>query len=186
MRRRLPFSGRVGGEYYFANFTLTQQPLELTGNNTTLTSLVGTAVALSGDANTALVGGSGDSDYIGAAWAFARSGGGWTQQKLSGTGAEPRAPPSTEGSQQGFSAALSADGNTAIVGGPDDSAFALAYVKQHATTPELQKAALDSLIFKCNVLWSQLDALYFAYVEPALTPPGAFVPEPSASGAAAR
>lgn len=69
---------------------------------------------------------------------------------------------------------------------PDDSAFALAYVKEHATTPELQKAALDSLIFKCNVLWSQLDALYFAYVEPALTPPGAFVPDVSASGAAAR
>jgi pyrroloquinoline-quinone synthase len=26
------------------------------------------------------------------------------------------------------------------------------------------------------VLWAQLDALYFAYVEPGLIPPGAFVP----------
>jgi hypothetical protein len=26
------------------------------------------------------------------------------------------------------------------------------------------------------VLWAQLDALYFAYVEPKLIPPGAFVP----------
>jgi len=29
-------------------------------------------------------------------------------------------------------------------------------------------------------LWSQLDALYFAYVEPRLVPPGAFVPDNSA------
>jgi pyrroloquinoline-quinone synthase len=26
-------------------------------------------------------------------------------------------------------------------------------------------------------LWSQLDALHFAYVEPRLVPPGAFVPK---------
>jgi len=32
------------------------------------------------------------------------------------------------------------------------------------------------LIFKTDVLWAQLDALYFAYVEPALTPPGAYRP----------
>jgi pyrroloquinoline-quinone synthase len=31
------------------------------------------------------------------------------------------------------------------------------------------------------VLWAQLDALYFAYVEPGLTPPGAFVPGRTAS-----
>ncbi len=60
---------------------------------------------------------------------------------------------------------------------PDDSAFALAYVKQHAVTVEQQDAALKSLIFKCDVLWAQLDALYLAYVDPRLPPPGAFVPE---------
>jgi pyrroloquinoline-quinone synthase len=27
------------------------------------------------------------------------------------------------------------------------------------------------------VLWSQLDALYLAYYEPGMIPPGAFVPE---------
>ncbi len=31
--------------------------------------------------------------------------------------------------------------------------------------------------FKCDVLWTQLDALYLAYVEPGMIPPGAFVPE---------
>jgi pyrroloquinoline quinone (PQQ) biosynthesis protein C len=30
--------------------------------------------------------------------------------------------------------------------------------------------------FKCDVLWSQLDALNHAYVTPGLVPPGAFRP----------
>ena len=60
---------------------------------------------------------------------------------------------------------------------PRDVAFALDYVKRHAKTPGDQVAARNALIFKCNVLWSQLDALYFAYVDPGFIPPGAFVPE---------
>ena len=36
---------------------------------------------------------------------------------------------------------------------------------------------LDALRFKCGVLWSQLDALHFAYVAPGVIPPGAFVPD---------
>ncbi len=61
---------------------------------------------------------------------------------------------------------------------PTDVAFALSYVKMHADTPEKQAQVLDTLRFKCDVLWVQLDALYFAYVEPGMIPPGAFVPEP--------
>ena len=37
-------------------------------------------------------------------------------------------------------------------------------------------AVLAALEFKCSVLWAQLDALHVAYVEPAMIPPGAFVP----------
>lgn len=59
---------------------------------------------------------------------------------------------------------------------PQDVAFALGYVKQHAVTRELQQAALDALTFKCDLLWAQLDALHHAYVVPALPPPGAFQP----------
>lgn len=58
-----------------------------------------------------------------------------------------------------------------------DVAFALGYVKQHARTREQQDQVLGALRFKCGVLWSQLDALHFAYVTPGLIPPGAFVPE---------
>jgi pyrroloquinoline-quinone synthase len=64
---------------------------------------------------------------------------------------------------------------------PTDVAFALAYVKQHADTPEKQAQVLETLGFKCDVLWAQLDALHFAYVEPRLIPPGAFVPEQTRS-----
>ena len=57
-----------------------------------------------------------------------------------------------------------------------DADFALAYVKAHARSSEQQAGVLDALRFKCNVLWAQLDALHFAYVDPGFVPPGAFVP----------
>jgi pyrroloquinoline-quinone synthase len=60
---------------------------------------------------------------------------------------------------------------------PRDSDFALAYVRDHATTPETQAAVCAALTFKCDVLWAQLDALHHAYVSPGMIPPGAFVPE---------
>lgn len=59
---------------------------------------------------------------------------------------------------------------------PQDSDFALAYVRQHARTGEQQQAVLAALRFKCDVLWSQLNGLYLAYVSPGIVPPGAFVP----------
>ena len=59
---------------------------------------------------------------------------------------------------------------------PRDADFAIAYVKEHATTPALQRQAMDALTFKCNVLWTQLDALYFAYVAPGMIPPDAWSP----------
>jgi pyrroloquinoline-quinone synthase len=59
---------------------------------------------------------------------------------------------------------------------PQDVAFALDYVKQHARTREQQEQVLDALRFKCDLLWAQLDALHFAYVSPGLPPPGAFRP----------
>ena len=60
---------------------------------------------------------------------------------------------------------------------PQDVDFALDYVKVHARTHTEQEAVLAALRFKCDVLWTQLDALYLAYVEPGMIPPGAFVPE---------
>ena len=63
-----------------------------------------------------------------------------------------------------------------LVQAPRDAGFALDYVKAHAHTPTERQAVCDALLFKTNVLWVQLDALYHAYVDGHI-PPGAFVPE---------
>lgn len=60
---------------------------------------------------------------------------------------------------------------------PRDADFALDYVKRNAKTPELREAVCQALLFKTDILWAQLDALYLAYVEPKMPPPGAFVPK---------
>jgi pyrroloquinoline-quinone synthase len=59
---------------------------------------------------------------------------------------------------------------------PQDVAFALDYVKRVPRTREEQEQVLAALRFKCDLLWAQLDALHFCYVEPGLPPPGAFRP----------
>jgi hypothetical protein len=96
--------------------TWTQQGGKLTGTGDT-TAKFGDGVALSADGDTALIGGDTDSGG-GAAWAFTRSGSTWTQQggKLTGAGA------SGDG-QFGDPVALSADGNTALIGGITDNSF---------------------------------------------------------------
>ena len=58
---------------------------------------------------------------------------------------------------------------------PRDVDFALAYVLEQANSAEKQDQVAAALTFKCNVLWSQLDALYAAYVEPGMIPPGCFL-----------
>ena len=56
-------------------------------------------------------------------------------------------------------------------------AFGLAWVLREANTPEREDLAVAALEFKTDVLWSQLDALYGAYVAPGLIPPGAWRPD---------
>jgi len=60
---------------------------------------------------------------------------------------------------------------------PRDAEFGKDFVIRKAHTRELQEAVLNAIRFKTDVLWAQLDALYFAYVAPGMIPPGAFVPE---------
>jgi hypothetical protein len=96
-----------------------QQGGKLVGSGAVGGAQQGISVALSADGNTAIVGGNADNTNTGAAWVFVRSGGMWTQQgnKLVGTGAVGAA-------QQGISVALSADGNTAMLGGRNDNSNA--------------------------------------------------------------
>jgi coenzyme PQQ biosynthesis protein C len=64
-----------------------------------------------------------------------------------------------------------------ITQAPADAAFALRWATEHAETREDQELVCDALRAKCDILWAQLDALYFAYVQPGWPPPGAFRPE---------
>jgi hypothetical protein len=98
----------------------TQQSNKLIGTGYTNPARQGSSVALSGDGNTAIIGGPRDNKGAGAVWVFARGGGEWTQQgsKLVGTGTVATAQRNAE---QGYSIALSADGNTAVAGGPFDN-----------------------------------------------------------------
>jgi len=57
---------------------------------------------------------------------------------------------------------------------PEDARFALQWVTEHAITRADQELAIYALTAKCDILWAQLDAIYFAYVQPAWPPPGAF------------
>ena len=57
---------------------------------------------------------------------------------------------------------------------PEDAQFALQWVAENATTRMEQEMAIGALRAKCDILWAQLDAIYFAYVEPGWPPPGAF------------
>jgi coenzyme PQQ biosynthesis protein C len=57
---------------------------------------------------------------------------------------------------------------------PEDAKFAINYVFENAKTRQEQELATQALRDKCDILWAQLDALYFAYVQPGWPPPGAF------------
>jgi FG-GAP repeat protein len=109
----------VGAAWVFtrSGSTWSQQGPKLTGGGETGEGRFGVSVALSADGNTVLIGGPRDDSGVGAAWAFTRSGSTWSQQggKRTGTG-------ETGAGQFGRSVALSANGNTALVGGPEDDA----------------------------------------------------------------
>ena len=75
----------------------------------------GHSVALSADGNTAVVGGPYDNSYAGAAWVYRRNGIVWSQEGSKLVGA------AVGRAEQGYSVALSADGNTALAGGIADS-----------------------------------------------------------------
>jgi FG-GAP-like repeat/FG-GAP repeat len=92
-----------------------QRP-KLIGTNGSTDALQGFSVAVSADGNTALVGGPFDNSQAGAVWVCIRSGGVWSQQ-----GSKLTVTDNISNARFGYSVALSADGNTALIGGPADN-----------------------------------------------------------------
>lgn len=91
-------------------------------------------VALSADGNTAIVGIAGYGNNKGGAWVFVRNNGLWTQQgaRLLGSG-------SVGDAFQGTDVAISADGNTVVVGGSgDNSGIGAAWIFQRQGTGWVQ------------------------------------------------
>ncbi len=59
---------------------------------------------------------------------------------------------------------------------PKDVAFGLQWVLENAKSKTDQDEAVNALVFKTEVLWAQLDALYSAYVVENNIPPGGWQP----------
>ena len=102
--------------------TWTQQGAKLTGSEESAPQPnFGRGVALSAEGSLALIGGPdetvGTTIVAGAAWAFARSGEKWSQQGPKIT-AKGECCTGAEGGEFGFSIALSAEGNTALISAP--------------------------------------------------------------------
>ena len=114
-------NGGLGASWIFTrrNEVWRQQGAKLVGSDfmqITYCVQQGVSVSLSSNGNTAIVGGFGDNVAIGASWIFTRQNGEWHQlgNKLVGTGAIGNA-------WQGYAVSISGDGNSAIVGGPNDN-----------------------------------------------------------------
>jgi hypothetical protein len=104
-----------GAHYPLLIDPMIQQGEKLKGGEEREGAFFGDSVALSADGNTALIGGYGDSGDDGAAWVFTRTGSTWAQQ---GQKLSPPASLDSHSQQFGYSVALSADGNTALIGAP--------------------------------------------------------------------
>ena len=110
----------VGAAWIFTRTgtTWTQAGNKLVGTGAIGAAGQGASVAMSGDGNTALVGGYRDNSGTGAAWVWINNGN-WVQQaKLVGSGG---INPAVNGLAQAVAVSLSSDGNTALIGGPGDN-----------------------------------------------------------------
>ena len=116
-------NGGAGAVWVFtrdSSGTWSQQGQKLVGSGGTTIANQGISVVLSNDGNILVEGGYGDNGYAGAVWVFTRdSNGTWSQQgqKLVGTGGAGQ-------SFQGWSVALSADGNALVEAGDGDNSGA--------------------------------------------------------------
>ncbi len=128
-------NGNVGAAWVYTRTdgAWSQQGDKLVGTDALGTPLQGRSVSLSADGNTAIVGGFNDDSNTGAAWAYTRSAGVWSQQpgKLIGAGAVGNA-------KQGISVSLSADGKTMMMGGNyDDGRIGAAWVFHVPVKPQI-------------------------------------------------
>jgi hypothetical protein len=143
-----------GARYPLRVDPLIQQGEKLTGGGEQGEGQFGLTVALSADGDTALIAGSHDDDFAGSVWVFTRSGSSWVQQgeKLTSgeaggeTGEGCGEEAGEEAGECGFGRglALSADGDTALIGAPrsgDGKGAVWVYTRSGSTWTQGQKLA---------------------------------------------
>jgi len=122
-----PYEGTENGEFAGGAWIFTRSgsgwvrsgpPLQAPPGEEADEGHFGVSVALSADGGTALVGAESDDGERGSAWVFARTASGWMPQARLTGGGESGA------GAFGRSVALSADGDTALIGGPNDHRYA--------------------------------------------------------------
>jgi WD40 repeat protein len=92
------------------------QVARLVGTQAAGAAKQGNSVSLSADGRVIIVGGSGDDSNKGAVWVYKKTGAAWVQQ-----GAKIKGNNAVGSAKQGTSVSLSANGTTAIIGGPADN-----------------------------------------------------------------
>ena len=118
-----PFYGHGGGAWIFTRTgsTWSQQGSRINPSGEVGEGNFGTSVALSSEGSTALIGAPWDNSEAGAVWVFTRSGEAWAQQGNKLTGSEESGSGGFGEGAFGASVALSAEGDTALIGGPADT-----------------------------------------------------------------
>ncbi|MGH7488215.1 MAG: hypothetical protein ACREMY_21855, partial [bacterium] len=111
-------NGHTGGVWIWTRSggIWSQQGPMLVGSGAVGNAEQGISVSLSADGDTLGVGAPSDNNEIGAVWIWTRNGGIWFQQ-----GSKLLASDAVGSARQGQSVSLSADGNTAVVGGIHDN-----------------------------------------------------------------
>ncbi|MFN8286690.1 MAG: T9SS type A sorting domain-containing protein [Chitinophagales bacterium] len=137
----------LGGAWIFTRQgnTWAQQAI-LVGSSNDIKDNQGYSVAISADGNTALIGGCLGNDSLGAAWVFTRNGTVWTEQ------AKLVSANTTAHALQGYNVALSYDGNTALIGAPQDNdttGCSIVFVRNGSNWSEQAKIVGASPIGKC-------------------------------------
>jgi FG-GAP repeat len=111
-------NGNAGAAWVFARAgeSWAQQGPKLTGPQESGAGQFGGEVALSGDGNTALIGGPTDDGGVGAVWFFGRTEAVWSPE-----GSKVTVGEESGDAEVGRSVSLSNEGTTAVVSGPSDS-----------------------------------------------------------------
>ncbi|TAG09286.1 MAG: hypothetical protein EAZ41_09725, partial [Sphingobacteriia bacterium] len=132
--------GNKGAVWIFTRTaSVWSQQAKLAGNDKVGNAIEGLSVTISADGNTVITGGPVDNANAGASWVYGRTGTAWSQKgnKFVGSGNIGSNP-------QGASLAISADGNTAIVGGKADNTPGAAWVFVNSAEPKTSLTTINA------------------------------------------